>query len=244
MTPHAPDPWREVSAARLPADGLAALAAVRNRDGVRVLLDGAVAWVRWPAGQSEVVRCLLPVPGVAFFTCRDAAWFRFGRTVPTDEAPPEGDGVSVAAVLVPERFEPLPPNQPTWSQVVLTVARGSSQKPATALACTVGEVAAWTDRATTAELAAVRAARSGDRAILLGDKLPTIPAATRLWGKQILIPLGFRAEPDLTESALREAVGVSNEEILLLNETGAEVIPLMAFEPLTRAGVRLGALIA
>jgi hypothetical protein len=241
MIPHAPDPWRAVSAARLPVGGLSALAAVRNREGVRVLLADGVAWVRWPAGQSEVVRCLLPVPEIAFFTHSNGLWFRFGHSVPTNDTPPSGEGASVAAVLAPERFEPLPPNPQTWSPVALTVVHGGELKPTTALTCTISELAKWADSATTAELAAVRAARSGECAVLLGKQLPAIPTATRYWGKEVLVPLGFRAEPDLPEATLREAVGVSKDELLLLNKTGAVVIPLSVFESLTRASVRLGA---
>lgn len=241
MTAHQPDPWREVTAARLPAAHLAALAPVRHRDGVRVVLAGEVAWAYWPAGRADVVRCLLPVPGAVFFARRAGLWFRFGSRVPTADAPPDAAGQAVAAVLVPARFEVVAPDVIAWEPVPLTVARGGTPKPATALACTVNELLAWADGATTAELAAVRGARSGSRAVLLGERLPAIPAATRFWGDAVLVPVGFRAEPALPDAALREAAGAAADEVLLLDERGAEVIPRAAFEPLTRAGVRLGA---
>lgn len=241
MTSPPPDPWRDVTAARLPVGSLSALAPVRHQEGVRVLPAGAAVWVRWPTGRVDIVRCLLPVPGVTFFTHREGLWFRFGCLVPTDDAPPEGDGAPVAAVLVPARFEPVPPEPPTWPPVALTVVRGGAQRPATALVCTVAELAKWADTATTAELTAVRAARSGDQAVVLSERLPTIPSACRYWGDKVLVPVGFRPEPALPEATLREAVGVTGGEILLLNEVGAEVIPLAAIKPLTRASVRLGA---
>jgi hypothetical protein len=238
---HAPELWRAVSAARLPSGGLSALASVRDQKDVRVLRAGEVAWVRWPEGQSEVVQCLLPVHGIEFFIQSAGLWFRFGHSVPTNDAPPPGEGVSVAAILAPNRFEPLPPTEQTWSPIVLTVVRGGELKSTAAIVCTISELLKWADRATTAELATVRAAHCGERAVLLGKQLPTIPTALRYWGKQVLMPLGFRAEPDLPEAALRGAVGVSEDELLVLNETRAEVIPLAAFESPTRAGVRLGA---
>src|SRR5581483_927462 len=93
MTPAAAqDPWKDVSAARLAVAHLAVLAPVRDQPDVRVHTDGESAWVRWPAGKPEVVRCLLPVPGVEFFTRRDGLWFRFGSRLPTAETPPAGDG--------------------------------------------------------------------------------------------------------------------------------------------------------
>jgi hypothetical protein len=241
MTPNRPDPWSAVTAARLPADGLAALAPVRSRADVRVQLAGAVAWVRWPAGQPDVVRHLLPVEGVAFFTHRDGAWFPFGRLVPTADAPPDADGLPVAAVIAPQRFEASAPEPPAWAPVAIGVVRGGEPRPATALACPVGELLRWADTATTAELSAVRAARAGGRALLLGRRLPVISTAVRYWGDKVLVPLGFRVEPDLPDAVLREAAGVvAPEELLVLDEGGAEVVPLAAFEPVTRAGVRLG----
>ncbi|MDY3555908.1 hypothetical protein R5W24_005054 [Gemmata sp. JC717] len=244
MKPNAPDPWREVSAARVPLDGLAALAPVRHRGDVRVLTADGCAWVRWPAGEAAVARSLVPVPGVAFFTHRGGTWFPLGRSVPAGDAPPDGEGVSVSAVLVPARFTPVPPGAAEWAPVPLTVVRGGPVQAPTALACPAGALARWADVATTAELAAVRAARCGGRALLLGSRLPPLPGTTRYWGTDVFVPLGFRPDPELPEGALREAAGASHDEFLLLDETGAELIPRTAFEPLTRAGARLGARIA
>jgi hypothetical protein len=241
MTPHPPDPWRQVSAARLPSESVAALAPVRDREDVRVLISGATAWVRWRTDRADVIRCLLPVPGVAFFSHRDGMWFPFGCLVPTSEAPPDGDGLPVAAVISPKRFEPLEPEEPTWEPVALTIMRGGEPKQVSALGCAVGDLVRWADGATTTEIGAVRAARTGDRALLLGTQLPVIPTATRYWGEEVLVPVGFRPEPDLPEARLREAAGAEDGEVLLLDQGGAEIIPLAAFEPLTRAGVRLGA---
>jgi hypothetical protein len=235
----APDPWKDVSAARLPAAHLAALAPVRADGTVRVHASGDVVWVVWPVGRASVVRCLLPVPGVVFFTRRGGDWFRFGSRLPASDTPPEGDGRPVASVLFPGQFEPIPPATPEAPPVVVRIVRGGSPEPVTALACSLTDLAKWADTATTAELAAVRASRSGGRAVLLGDKLPVIPAAVRYWGRDLLVPVGFRPDPDLPPAALSAAVGAAPGELVLLDESGADVIPRAAFEPLTRAGVRL-----
>jgi hypothetical protein len=231
--------WRETSAARLPAVRLAALAAVRDRADVRVHADGPDAWVRWSPGRLDVVRCLLPVPGVEFFTRRDGLWFRLGCRVPTADAPPDGDGRPLAGVLVPARFEPVPPGTTPGPPVVLRVVRGGAPRPATALTCATNDLRRWADAATTAELAAVRAARSAGRTVLLGARLPVVPAATRFWGDDLLVPVGYRPDPDLPSAVLRAAVGAGGGELVLLDEGGADVIPREAFEPLTRAGLRL-----
>jgi hypothetical protein len=64
-------------------------------------------------------------------------------------------------------------------------------------------------------------------------------SAVRLWGDDLLVPVGFRPDPDLPPATLREAVGAEADELVVLDEAGAEVVPRAAFAPLTRAGVRL-----
>jgi hypothetical protein len=233
------DPWGEVSAARIPAGHAAALAPLRDRPEVRVFPGGDSLWVRFPAGRPEFVRCLLPVPGAAFFVLRSGCWFRFGSRLPTADVPPDGEGEAVAAVVGPEPIEPVLPADEALAPLVLGIVRGGSPRPATTLVCLAAELGRWAETATTAELAAVTAARSHDRAILLGSRLPNIPGAIRLWGDDLLIPVGFRPEPDLAPTAIREAVGAGADELVVLDDRGAEIIPRAAFEPLTRAGIRL-----
>ena len=119
------------------------------------------------------------------------------------------------------------------------MAPGGGPKPTTALVCEVAALARWADAATTAELAAVRAARDGSRAVLMGKPLPAIPGAVRYWGDDLLVPVGHRSDPDLPPAAVRAAAGAAAGELVLLDANGAEVIPRAAFAPLTRAGVRL-----
>ncbi|MBN9520651.1 hypothetical protein J0H58_19395 [bacterium] len=238
MTPAA-DPWKDVAAARIPLAAAAALGPVRHRAEVRVQPDGDCLWVRWPAGRADVVRCLLPVPGVVFLMPRGGSWFPFGCRVPTADLPPDGDGRPVASVLAPARFAPVAPAEVTALPVVLRATRGGEPKPVTALACALAGLAGWADTATSAELAAVRAARAGGRVVLRGAKLPAVPAATRFWGDDVLVPVGFRPEPDLTPDVVHAAAGAGADDLVLLDETGADLIPKAAFAPVTRAGLRL-----
>lgn len=238
MTPAA-DPWADVTAARIPLAAAAALGPVRHRPEVRVQPDGDRLWVRWPAGRADVVRCLLPVPGVVFLVSRGGAWFPFKSRVPTTDAPPDGDGRPVASVLAPARFTPFDPGEVTAPPVALGVVRGGEPKPATALACALADLAGWADTATSHELAAVRAAHAGGRVVLRGAGLPTVPAATRFWGDDVLVPVGFRPEPDLGPDVIRAAAGADSDDIVLLSESGADLIPKAAFAPVSRAGLRL-----
>jgi hypothetical protein len=234
-----PSDWNQVTAARLPAAHLAALAAVRDRADVRVFPGRKTVWVRWSPGRPEVVRCLLPAPGVEFFRHRDGHWFRFGSRVPTSDAPPDGDGQGLAGVLVPARLEPVPPGPRPSAPVRLRAVRGGGPKPVTALRCATADLRKWCETATTAELAVVRAARSGGRAVLLGKRLPAVPSGVRYWGDNLLLPVGFRPNPGLPSTTLRAAVGAAADELVFLDADGAEVVPRSAFEPLTRAGLRL-----
>jgi hypothetical protein len=60
----------------------------------------------------------------------------------------------------------------------------------------------------------------------------------RFWGTRLLVPLGLRVEPALPEPVLLDALRVSEQELLVLDPRGGEVIPQDAFRPLKRAGVR------
>jgi hypothetical protein len=74
--------------------------------------------------------------------------------------------------------------------------------------------------------------------VLLRGRLPTVPGL-RLWGGDVLLPLGFRASPDLPPAVLRAAAGATAKELLLFTHDGFEAVPLAAFAPVTRAGLRL-----
>ena len=50
------DRWREVTAARIPAEGITALAPVRSSEDVRIHPDGTTAWIedcRLPNGSAR-----------------------------------------------------------------------------------------------------------------------------------------------------------------------------------------------
>jgi hypothetical protein len=55
----------------------------------------------------------------------------------------------------------------------------------------------------------------------------------------VLIPLGQRPEPELPSGAIREALGIAVDELLLMTDAAAEVISKAVLRPLTRAQIRL-----
>jgi hypothetical protein len=107
--------------------------------------------------------------------------------------------------------------------------------------CKFEELARWAENATTWQLGSLQAAWCEEQVILLGERLPPLPGATRWWGNRILVPLGFRLDPDLAEGAVFQALGLVQSERAFLTLDGVEVLPADAFGPVSRAGVRLAA---
>ncbi len=232
-------PLDDVCRACLPVAALPGLAELRCRPGVSVHVAGDRAWVRWSAGDERVLRCLLPLPGVELYVCRDGLWYRPGAHLLVSDAPPADAGKPLEHVLFPAPVGPEPPPARAGQPVLLRLVRDGRPRPATAVWCAVAELADWAEAATSAQLARLRGTRCGDRLIVLGRPLPALPRARRFWGERLLVPLGFRPEPALPEGALLEALTSGGDEVVLLTEKGAEVVPCEAFGPLTRAGVRL-----
>jgi len=239
MKANAPNPWQEISAARFAVSHLEALSALRDRTSVRIHIQREEAWVRWKGDNNDIMPHLLPIPGVEFFALRSGSWFRFKSLLPAGEKPPVDEGLPVSSVLFPKSFTSVQPETNDWTPAELTIVRCGNPQPASALVCTVNDLQKWADTATTSEIAKIKGARAGDKAILLGSQLPSIVNATRYWGDAVFVPLGFRSEPNLPPGALLMVVGANAEEFVFLNEEGARIVPRKAFEILTRAGMRL-----
>ena len=222
------------------ADGRIDRAApLRHRSEIRVIQAADVAWVRWTPPRPDVIDCLLAAPAVQFFVEKSGQWQPFRRRLPGADRPPLGEGTSLAALLVPAPFQTIPPGELWIDPLALRLVRDTAPRPATAMWATLAALASWADRATTHEIESVRAARCGDRVLLLGDRLPAIPGAARYWGKDFLVPLGFRPDPDLPTATLREAIGAAENELAVLKDAGAERVPREAFRKLSRAAIRL-----
>ncbi|HEX8200742.1 MAG TPA: hypothetical protein VF590_09660 [Isosphaeraceae bacterium] len=232
----------QVSLASLPAPALAVLAPLRREPGITVTLRGDRAWVRWEPGAEAVLRRVLPVPGVELYVLHEGRWHRPGHhlpaAVPEAEASAADEALPLHRAITPVPIRATPPPAAAPEPARLGLVRTEGVRPATALRCLLEELSPWAESATTAEIRGLRAARSGAEVLLRGERLPALAAGQRFWGERVLVPLGFRADPDLPEPALQEALGVPDEAILLLEAEGFEAIPRAAFRPLTRAGLR------
>jgi hypothetical protein len=230
-------PPPEACCARLPAGALPLLADLRGRGDVRARLDGTTAWVHWPADDREVLLRVLALGGSEVFERRDGLWYRAGRRLPSFEVPAD-ENQPLAVLLVPAKVQ-AQESEAAFAPLRVALVRDDHPRPASALCCPRGDFAAWVERATSRQLVGLQAAWCpAGPVLLLGERLPPLAAGERFWGRLLLLPLGFRADPDLGEDALREALGLGGD-VGLLTAEGLEVVPRGAFGPVTRAGVRL-----
>jgi hypothetical protein len=226
-------------ASLLPAT-LPALAGLRAREGIRTLLSAGRQWMWWDPGDEEVLAAVLPLPGVELFGHRDEGWFRAGSRVPTGCVPSMDGAMPLSSALLPSPISPSLARRGS-APIQVSLVRDSFQRPASALLCSLRELALWADGATSRQLESLEAARYGDQVLVRGPKLPSIASGIRWWGARVFIPLGSRPEPELVESILCDAFGLSDGEMALLTEEGIELIPRSSFGPVSRAGVRLAA---
>jgi len=237
-----PSPLDRAAAALLPTAGLAALAGLRCRDDVRIVVHGERAWATWPPGETSVWRALLAAPGIQFFERRGDQWHELGYHLPRFDVPFPGEPRRLDALIFPAPIEPVPPRLVMITPVQLGIVPGESPRPTTALRAKFVDLMPWIDAAPSAELQACRGATCGDQVLLRGPRLPTLPRAERFWGQRVLAPVGMRPDPDLPEAALREAADVALDELLILTQRGAEAIAESLLQPLTRAALRIASL--
>jgi hypothetical protein len=228
----------DVCAAALPADALASLAALRCEPGLQVATAYGRLWLRFEPGSERVLRGILPLYGVALFTFRDGAWRHFGQSLPAFDFPHGMRFESLYQLLFPAAVLPVPAAAAPIQPVRLTLAPDDRPRPTTAMVCSMPALAAWADTVPSARLRRLHAVMRGGRILVLGQMLPLLAGATRFWGKLVLVSLGSRPEPDLPESALREAAGVEADELLLLGQERVDAVPRAALATLSRAALR------
>jgi len=250
--------WTDVRCASIPVEQLSLLADLRGRaDGVRVSIADGIAWVYWEPESEQMhailVRRLMPLPGVRLFTERGGRWYRLGECLP-DFGVPVCDGsagVPLDRIILPTPIQAhRPEGLPAVSlRIRLVRAERSQARPASALRCPLEAIADWAERATSAQLARLQGGWSrgsghgeGEAEVqVLGTpgSIPLLPDGVRFWGTDLLIPLGFRADPDLSEPALHRALGAGAGDLAVLDHDGFELIARRIFKPISRAGIRL-----
>ena len=249
--------WKEIRCASLRVDDLRVLADVRNRAEIRVLIAGDRAWVCWPAGLETgpgiLAGRLLPLEGVELFTERGGRWYRLGEHLPALGVPFHGkeNGVGLDRMLIPGKLSAQRPSGRLTESlgVDLVPEERETIRLATAMRCSLRVLSVWAEQATSLQLSrlegACRQAAAGEdretEAFVRGASgtLPLLRESVRYWGTDLLVPLGFRVDPELPEQVIRAVVGAGEADLVVLDEQGLELIARGAFEPLFRAGVLL-----
>jgi hypothetical protein len=249
--------WQDVGCASIPAQDLPILADLRRRAGIRVSIMGDRAWICWTSESESarqlLIERLLPLSGVELFARRDGRWYRPGQHLPAFGVPigDESQSAPLERVVLPRPMTAARPADDPPGPVPLRLVRDDSSRPraAVAVSCRLAVLAEWAERAATGRIAALTAAWLADPAgepgdaevLVLGqpEMLPPVRGGTRYWGADLLIPSGFRVDPELPEPALRRAVGAGLRDLVLLDDRGPELIPREVFRPLSRAAIRL-----
>jgi hypothetical protein len=233
-----PSPFDDICCARIPRVALSRLARLRVEPGLRAALTEKHAWLRWEAGNERVIEVVMPIHESVLFRFHAGRWHRYGESLPAFDFPHDLDYQPLAHVLFPTAVQPISPPTQIRQPVRLGLARDDRPRSTTALLCPIDVLCKWSDSVPTARLESIVGLRMGDESLLLGDNLPLLDGH-RFWGREVLIPLGYAPEPALPESALREAAGLQEDEILLWRPEQVEAIDRTLLAPLTRAALRL-----
>lgn len=229
----------DASFAIIPAHALALLAPLRDVAGVTVALDGSRARVAFPRGQRAVLERLLCAPGVELYERRDSAWHRAGSSLPAFDLDTRGSFIPLARALTPSRVEAEIAPQLRVTPLAPTLARSEKPRECTAALYDLRALCAWADMASSRVIESFRAALQGERVLLLGANPPWLDGAQRYRGERVLCPLGLELTPPAPESAICEALGLREGDVVIVGEIGGEVVPASAFALFTRAGLRV-----
>ena len=234
--------WNDIQGACLRVEDLASLADLRGRAQMWVTVTGDRAWVWWHADSDEmpdlVARRIMPLEGVELFTRTAGLWYRLGERLPAFGVPlgALAAGLSLDRIVIPARIAAERPRSGLPERLAARVVRDDSgqNRPATAMRASIDELAAWADWATSSRLSCLRGAWRAlapgaeveAEALVVGEPgaLPHLPRSRRFWGVDLLVPLGFRTDPELPASAIRQIVGAGQDELVLMDEIGHELI--------------------
>lgn len=231
--------YANVCCASLPPETLPALADLRAVAGVMVRLAPDRLWVRWESGDEQVLACLLPLSGLVLYEFREGRWYRLGGHLPAFEIATEGDFLRIHQVIFPAPMQTIPSRPGPLSKISLSLRPDPRPRPTTAMICPLSDLLAWTDAIPTCRLGQLQCARNGSNVLVIGSRLPLFATSQRFWGEAILLPLGFRLEPDLPERLLRVCLDLSATELAIVTEAGIDVLDRSELTRLNRASLRL-----
>ena len=230
-----------IARARIPLFALPLLARLRCHPGIRISFHGGHVWLQWPSEDDSVAEQLIPIGGVQFFAERHGKWYSTGSRLPAYDLPATEPSSPLDQILLPPSEERQPPVAGTIEPIQIRLVADAQPRPTSVLLCSLAALAKWADRVPSAQIEQIRGAISESRVLLAGTNLPFLAGNQRFWGQRVLVPLGARCEPVVSETHLLEAWGVNADEWVLFDGTHAEILSSQALMPLCRASIRRAA---
>jgi hypothetical protein len=215
------------------------VAQLRRIRGLTLLVDGDVLWLRGETREADLDRRIRSLPDAEMFDIQlDEQLTRPGEAVPSARLP---DGTWQAISLwftlqLPRTGFAAAHNE----RVMLKLVRSSALTEANFL-----ETAwkTWFDYAISAPQIRLNpvgfALGDADTVLVRGTPLPPIPGRRYTESQGIIIPTGWRFEPDVGAIVVRQVLALDDEELALFSEDGSfERLPQAAFVQATRSAVR------
>jgi MoxR-vWA-beta-propeller ternary system domain bpX2 len=231
----------QIARARIPLAALPQLARLRCHPGIRVTFHEDHAWLQWPTGDDLAVAQLVPIAGVQFFAGHQGKWYANGSRLPAHDLPATEPSLPLDQILLPPSDERQPPVSLPIEPIPVRLVADDLPRPTSALVCSLQVLVEWADRAPSEQIEQLMGAISESRVLLTGANLPLLAGNQRFWGDRVLVPLGARCEPHVSEVDLLEAWGAGPEELVLFDGTRPEIVPSQAFIPLSRSCIRRAA---
>ncbi|QEG39809.1 hypothetical protein [Roseimaritima ulvae] len=185
--------------------------------GAELAQHEQVVWLRLPASQSGSQELLRKLPGGHYLDVQAEATDeaasgartllrRPGQQVPTASLP--GD---LSWQLIDQCFDFALPAPGIGAQAALQerpplrLERGGNQRTAAAMIVSLSELAAWVDTAAAVRMQPLLWLRRADQALVFGTPLPPLDGVLFAACEQVLLPVGFRWQPDLPASSVFRA---------------------------------------
>jgi hypothetical protein len=213
---------------------------LRRASGLHILADREFLWLRGDSSDASLARRIQSIPGAEWFAIgSDEQLTRRDETVPCERLPvgrwmPLLDWLDLK--LPTAGFAPR-----VQERVMLKLVRSNQLAEAN---CLQTNWQVWHDYALTApqiRLNQLGFAVSIEAKVLIrGKPVPPIPGQRFSESDGVIVPVGWRFEPDIEPLAVRQVLELDDSEMALFSQDGSyERLPESAFVQATRSAVRL-----
>lgn len=232
---NAPTTW----VVRLPSAQAALLGPMRLVEGICVRVDGADLWLKCDQLNSALLQRIRMIPDAELFTLRqNRGLTRPDSIVPCDRLP-EGEWQPLKhwlQLVIPQAgFAPS-----IQTKVSLTLVRTSIPQPANVLLTDWSVWKSFAVNAPAVRLQQLAFAVSNDWQVLIaGTPLPPISGKHFVESHGIMVPTGWRFEPDVEHRVVSAILSLSTADFAIFREDGSyERLSRSSFVQASRSAVR------